>query len=234
MDRINKKPLTRAVFCYNFEMEEKFVEYLKEKFGPVESIILHGSRAKGKSSNKSDWDFIVLVNHNIKQTLFRDNVEGEEIEFEVFKLPINKNEILKNFDTKLINSKLVFDKNSNGKELLNLANGVYKEGLPEDWLSEDELVSAKHYFKSAISGMEDNLDNPAMFFKKFSSFYPRIINMWYRVVKKDFSKNIYDSIPEIKEEDPKLYSYLEKLFSFKSTPEERIEGAKLTLKHIFK
>lgn len=202
---------------------DKSIDYLKQKYHPIDAVIIHGSRASGHAKEHSDWDFIVLAEHEVEQKQYRDNILGQEIEFEVFQLPIHKDEILKKFNTKLKYAKAVYDENGNAQKLIDQAQSIYSEEIPSDWITSERLVSQKSYLQSAIDGMKDNVDNPAMFMKKLGLFYPRVINIWYHVKEKSYPDNIYLSIPYIKEKDPEFHRLLEVFYSLETTPAQKIE-----------
>lgn len=154
-------------------------------------------------------------------------------EFQVFQLPIQEEDILNKFGTKLKRAKVVFDASNKGKDILQKAQYIYAKGLAEHRYSLDAKIGTKAYLNSAISGMKDNIANPAMFTKKFGVFYPRIVNVWYQFVNKSYSDNLYISLPIIKEKDKVFYDYLEVLYAYDTKPKDRIEVAEKLLKHIF-
>lgn len=221
--------------CYTFYMGKinKFIEYLQDKYGPVSAILLHGSRASGYAREHSDWDFIILTDHQVDQKQYRDFVENENIEFEVFQLPVAKENIVRVFNTKLKHAQAVYDPKGVGQDLIDQAREVYEEGIPEEWITGTSLVSKNSYLQSAIDGMKDNLDNPAMFMKKLGTFYPRIINIWYQIKERAYSDNIYISIPHIQELDPVFADKLEVVYSLESSPREKIKAAESLMGDLF-
>ena len=194
--------------CKNSIDEQKLstcIDFLKEKYHPVEAIVPHSSRASGYAQQNSDWDFFVFIEYKLSQKQFRDNVEGEEIEFVVHQLPINKKDILDVFESKLKHVKIVYGKNRSIQNLINTAKKVYQAGIPQGEVTGARLLSQKHYLLSSIRGIRDNIDNEAMFMKKLGTFYPRIINIWYKFKRREYSDNIYISIPYIKDHDPVFF-----------------------------
>lgn len=218
--------------CYIYAMEELLVKYLLNKIEGIESIILHGSRASGFAKKRSDWDFILLINsdNKILKEENRANVEGEEIEFQLKNLPIAEENIIDLFGAKLRYAKVCFDKENSGKTLLDLASKIYNKGRKS---TSAQKLSHFSFINSALNGMKDNIDFPAMFTKKLGAFYPRIINYWYMFKEESYSDNLYISIPYIKKEDPTFFKELEKVYRLETSPETKIKAAEKLISIIF-
>jgi len=217
----------------NQEKLNKCIDYLKQKYHPVDAIILHGSRASGYARELSDWDFMVLTEHNVNQKQHRDNIAGEEIEFEVFQLPIENKDIFSKFNTKLKHAKAVYDENGNAQVLIDEAQKIYQAGITEEEVTGARLLSQRHYLLSALGGMKDSVDNPAMFMKKLGTFYPRIINIWYKFKERSYSDNIYLSIPYLQSKDPEFAETLKIVYSLDTTPIQKIEASEKLIKIVF-
>ena len=213
--------------------QKTHIKYLKEKYDPIEAIILHGSRASGHEQPHSDWDYIILVNHSITQKQFREKIHDDEIEFEVVSLPIADEDILKRLGSKLQYARIIYDKSAQGQALLDAASVVYKKGIPDERVSTERLISRKRYFESKILGMKDSLDNPPMFMKKLGGFFPDIVNVWFPIKEQSFSKNLYIAIPHIREKDTVFAEYIDHLCSYDTSPTEQIQIAEKMVKHLF-
>lgn len=168
------------------------------------------------------------------QTQYRDEIENQNLEFQVFHLPINEDEILNKLGTKLKHAKVVFDASSIGSEIVLKAQNIYDKALAKHRYSSDARKGTKAYLNSVISGMKDNIDNSAMSTKKFGAFYPRIVNVWNQFVDKTYSENLYISLPYIKSKDNEFFQGLEILYAYNTKPKDRIEIAEKLVKHVFK
>ena len=73
-------------------MQEGIVNHLKEIHKP-DAIILHGSRARGKEREHSDWDFIFLYNNATDVKNGRELYRNQNIEFSVHSLANNIEDI---------------------------------------------------------------------------------------------------------------------------------------------
>lgn len=188
------------------------IEYLLNKFNDVEAIILHGSRVAGYARTYSDWDFIVLTTITQKQEIYRHEIDGYHFEFKLEVLPIATSDIFKIFDCKLQFSGIVFDKNKNGKELLERVRNFYAKGIPDKFLDDEYKMYKKQNRIHILRELRDTIDHPAIFMKKFQGLYPQIINEWYWYKKRDYPKNLYISLPQIKKEDPWFSQKIEILY----------------------
>ena len=115
-----------------------------------------------------------------------------------------------------------------------MAQKIYQAGIPEEEVTGARLLSQKHYLLSALGGMRDSIDNEAMFMKKLGTFYPRIINVWYKFKLREYSDNIYISIPYIEQHDPTFAELLSKIYSSQVSPQEKVEVSEMILDYIFK
>ncbi len=186
-------------------MQNSIVEYLKENFEP-DSIILHGSRARGKERPHSDWDFILLYRQPTSVKNGRLIVDGQNVEYSVAVLPIT--DVFGMFDTKLNKAKVVFDTENIATGLIKDATAYYNIGV--HW-NEEKRNAHKAWLEGRLAGMEDNIDNPLLFQKYFSDFYGRVFNYWYWLVAHQHSEPIYVAVDEIKEKDIEYFNLINKL-----------------------
>lgn len=209
-------------------MQNSIVEYLKENFHP-DSIILHGSRARGKERPHSDWDFILLY---LQPTLVKNGrlfVDGQNVEYSVTALPVT--DIFGTFDTKLNKAKVIFDTDNIGTGLIAEATAFYNKGV--HW-NEEKRASHKLWLEGRIAGMGDNIDNPLLFQKYFSDFYGRVFNYWYWLVAHQHSEPIYIAVDEIKEKDPIYFEMLGEMVDSSSSSERRVQLANDIAQCLFK
>ena len=82
------------------KQEQKIVAVLKEKYNPV-AIFLHGSRAVGKERVHSDWDIVMLFTGDIPRKGYREEIEGEDVEWKAFNVPAEESSIHEVFDVYL-------------------------------------------------------------------------------------------------------------------------------------
>ena len=209
-------------------MQNSIVEYLKENFEP-DSIILHGSRARGKERPHSDWDFILLYRQPTLVKNGRLFVDGQNVEYSVAVLPIT--DIFGTFDTKLNKAKVIFDTDNIGSGLIGEATAFYAKGVHGN---EEKRASHKLWLEGRIAGMGDNVDNPLLFQKYFSDFYGRVFNYWYWLVANQHSEPIYIAVDEIKEKDPVYFEILGEIADNSSSSERRVQLADKISDYLFK
>jgi hypothetical protein len=185
-------------------MEQKLVEYLREKFNPT-AIILHGSRASGHARTHSDWDFVLLYG---SETVIPKNGRTEEfeenVEFTHHQLPVV--DVMREFGTKLQNARVVHENENAGSEILKRSQLACTEPLA--W-TEEEKHSHSLWMQGRVNGMKDTIMEPALFEKYAADFYQRITNYWYWAIKDRYPKPIYLALEEITENDPGYFSLIQ-------------------------
>lgn len=201
-------------------MKEKILKHLIEKYNP-DAIILHGSRARNISREKSDWDFIILFNQPTEHKSGREYFLNQNIEFTIATFPVS--DILEKFSTKLQKAIVLFEKNNSGTILLNEATIIYNQGV--DW-SEEKIMNHRLWMQGRIDGMQDHINRPEIFYKYFSDFYPRIFDYWYLILHKSYSQPIYIAIEEIKDLDNEYYELIIKLSNQSTSLEDKVIVAK--------
>lgn len=187
--------------------EEKIIEYLKTKYCPV-AIILHGSRAVGKECPHSDWDIIMLFREAPPRMKYREEVDGEDVEWKGYVLPINDKEIISRCDVYIQFAKVLWEEKDEGIDLLKRASVEYAKGPQlsvED--REREILFLRHKFL----GMKDNEQISYMFLRHLSVFFASASRMWFEILHNEFSKPFYLAMPEIRERDPEYCHHLEML-----------------------
>lgn len=209
-------------------MEQDIIAHIKDGYHP-DAIILHGSRARGKERDHSDWDFIFLYNELTDIKSGRELYQQQNLEFSVYVLP--PSDIYEQFGTKLQGAKVLYEKENEGTILLQQATDYY--GLGVHW-SDEKIADHRLWIMGRINGMEDNADNPIIFTKYYTDFYSRIFNYWYWVLQHQHSQPIYIAVVEIAKKDPG-YHELVSIFTSPDTPiEKRIRTAKELSARLFK
>ena len=187
-------------------MLETIVYHLRENFDP-DAIILHGSRARRMEREHSDWDFILIYKENKPAPgTGRLLLNEQNIEFQSEN--ISDKDVISVFGTKLQQAKVVFEKDSEGTDILFKANEKYEGGIN---LPLEKLQGHKLWMKGRIDGMSDCLHEPILFDKYFSDVYPRIFSYWYWFKQSKYSQPIYVAVREIEETDTEYYKLIEDL-----------------------
>ncbi len=183
-------------------MQDKIINRIIEMYNP-DAIILHGSRARHKEREHSDWDIVLLFSQQTEVKNSRELFEGQNIEYSVHILPIE--DIFSVFGAKLQGAVVLFEKDNLGSSLLSEAYVYYEQGI--DWPRE-KIDAHQLWVQGRIQGMADSVENPLLFHKYFSDFYDRVYNYWYWLKQNKHSQPIYIAIEEIRETDPVYYQLL--------------------------
>jgi hypothetical protein len=159
------------------------------------------------------------------------NWRGEEIEWEIFSLPVSDS-LIHNLSPKLRDAQLLFDTNKIGEEIIGRVNERLKKGLPESSRTIEKHVSAKSFVVSKLGRMIDTQNDMEMYIKYSSVFYLKMVNNWYNFLHYEYSKNLYNALPEIETRDPVFRKMIHD-FIFGS-PVQQIEVGRQMISHIFK
>ncbi len=186
-------------------MQDKIINHIVEIYNP-DVIILHGSRARNKERENSDWDIVLLFSQQTEVKNGRELFEGQNIEYSVHTLPTE--DIFGVFGAKLQNAKVLFEKGGLGTSLLKEADSYYEKGVC--W-SQEKIDAHKLWIEGRIQGMADSTENPLLYHKYYSDFYDRVYNYWYWLKQNKHSQPIYIAIEEIRENDPAYYQLLSAL-----------------------
>jgi predicted nucleotidyltransferase len=208
---------------------QKIVDYLVTIYSPV-AILLHGSRAVEKNRPHSDWDIIMLFDKEVIQKRYREEVDGEDVEWKSFLIPTEKTDIIDTFDVYLQFAKVLWEKDNAGSELLKKALAEYSRG-PK--LSDSQIKREQQFFEHKVSGMKDDKDTPYMFLRHLSVLFNRSSNLWFEILHNEYSKPFYISIPIIKEKDYEYYTHLMTLCSNSSPNDEKIISAEWIANKLF-
>ena len=199
-------------------MEEKIMQHLRETYDPV-AIILHGSRASGHERPHSDWDFSLMHSQGVGlPDDGRSEVLGENIEYSHHEYPVK--DVMNEFGIKLQNARVMYEKNTEGTEILEMAQIAYRE--LSTW-TDKQRYNHSLWMKGRVTGMEDTVEQPLLFEKYAADFYHRITNYWYWTVRDSHSLPIYLALEEIKEKDPEYFVCIEKFVH--GSREEKVKQA---------
>ena len=209
-------------------MKEKIVQYLKNKYF-AEIIILHGSRASGKSRDNSDWDIFVFTNKDVKGN--PGEFDGQKLDVNVIRLPFERDEFIDDYGRNLHNAELLLDnEDKTGKNIIEEGKKYYALGRN---LTTREYANRKNYMSRIIDRMSGTVDKPERFFLYLGYFYEKALQYWFET-KGRFSKPVYDAVEVIKAEDDNYYQLLETIFSNTVSNEDKLKSVKELQKFLFK
>lgn len=208
-------------------MLEKITDYLLKTYKP-NAIILHGSRARGKERQHSDWDFIFLYNSPESGQNGREIYKEQNIEFSSHLLPIG--DIEQEFSIKLQGAKVVYEENSIGTDLLKRAYSYYQEGV--HW-PQKKVDDHKLWVEGRINGMRDNVNNEMIFSKYFADFYQRVFNYWYWILQHVHTQPIYIAMEQIADKDEEYFNLVAGLANQNTSLKEKVEIAEKISSRLF-
>lgn len=210
------------------EKATEIVEYLKTAYGP-EAIILHGSRSIGKERLHSDWDILMLFNSEPSKKSNREDVYGEDVEWKAFVLPVSQSAILDDFGVVLQNAKVLWEKDNEGSELLELAQSEYSKGAQ---LTPEDHTRYRQFLVHKLHSLEDDRDTPYMFLRHLGEFFSRATNWWFEILHDEHRKPFYIALPTIQERDSEYYRLL-MILCGDGSKNEKIEAAQAVVKKLF-
>jgi predicted nucleotidyltransferase len=206
-------------------MENQIVEYLKDKY-KAEAIILHGSRAKGKNRDNSDWDLIILTSLDIRG--IPEEYLEQKLDVTTVRVPVDE-KYIREYTSFLNTGRVLFDnKESLGEQIVNKAKEYFLLGKN---LTKEEIESRKQYLLRSIDRMEGVINSPEMFFLYLGFFYTKAIQYWFEI-KNRFSKPAYEAFEDIKSQDQNYYSLLKVLHS-QVPNEQKLNAAKEIIPLLF-
>lgn len=214
----------------NQEKTDQIAAFLKQKYKPT-AVLLHGSRAVGKERTHSDWDVIMLFNGDVPRKGYREEIEGEDVEWKAFNAPKGNESVTKVFDVYLQFAKVLWEEGDIGTELLERARAEYTKG-PKQY-TDDEVRREKQYFQHKIQGLIDDKDTQYLFFRHLCVLRTQAMRLWFELLNKRFSQPLYLSMPLIEKEDPDFYKNLVSFTAFDTSPEIKIKNAEAMFARIF-
>ena len=205
-------------------MEDKIVEFIKSEYDP-EVILLGGSRAKGKETEKSDWDLFLLGSK-------KEN--GGFLDFKNSRLDVTfkkwpeENKPLTLPYAPLWPIRVLLD-NSEGRlqKVLNKTEEDFGKG-PLTLYS--EAVSGRfERIDSWKRKIEKYRDNPMVEYFYAGFFYEIAIRLWFEV-RDRWPLTPAEGLPLIRSEDIEFYELLVSFVS--SIPSKRIKSATVILEKL--
>lgn len=200
------------------DIREKIVGYLKEKYRPI-AIISHGSRSSNYFTPQSDWDFWVITDLEVGSSV--EDFEGQSLDVMIAKYPI-EGEVAQIFGGTLQNARVLFDTNGKGEEILKNAREIYQQGRN---LSDKERENRLDFITRRLKKLEDNTDNPGVFFFHLGTFYDRALRYWFEVKQNQWPKHPAIGLQVIKKNDHQYFDLLKVLFSENSSS-KKLEAAR--------
>lgn len=210
--------------------QEKIVGFLRKKYNPV-VVLLHGSRAVGKERPHSDWDIVMLFSGDIPRKGYREEIEGQDVEWKAFVVPEDKSSIYEIFDVYLQFAKVLWENGDVGAKLLERAKEEYAKG-PKPY-TEDEKRREKQYFHHKIRGLVDDQDTQYLFFRHLCVLRTQSTRLWFELLNNKFSQPLYLAMPLIEKEDPDFYKNLVSFTAFDTSQAEKIKNAEVMFVRIF-
>ncbi len=215
------------------DTEQKIVEYIQKTYNPV-GIILHGSRARGDAMPKSDWDLLVLVDHDFIQTTYGVEVEGEYLDPFVMKTPVTRESFLKEgyLVPALTKAKILFDHEENAENAISLAKELHTKGKI---LSPEEIENRKQFVSRCLNRMHDASESDPLVFqcRLGRDFLPRALDYWFMILHKRWSESVRVALEVIAKEDQEYFMWLQILLT-NAPIESKLKVAENIHKRLFK
>jgi predicted nucleotidyltransferase len=209
-------------------MQEQITEHLKEKYG-AEIIILHGSRATGKSRENSDWDLFVFTKKDVKREV--EDFNNNKLDVYIVKMPVVTEEFVDDYGYVLNTAKIILDDTENaGQKIIEEAKTMYVLGKK---LTDSQLTNRNNFMSRTLDRMSAYADQPEYFLLYLGYFYERTFQYWFEM-KGKYSKPIYDAIPQIKQEDPEYYILIQELSSSSKSNQDKLSAAGKIFSLLFK
>jgi predicted nucleotidyltransferase len=183
------------------DLEIRIAKYLEEKYHP-EAIVLHGSRARGKGKENSDWDLDVFVTQ--PQEGGTEIWEGQALDVDVIALPLSEEELIGKGMYNLRNGKILFDLNGAGEEMVRRGTELFANGRN---LTGQEIENRRIRLWRVLRRLQGNADSREIFFYHLGEFYSVIIRYWFEL-RNRWSEPIYMAQEIISEEDPDFWNLI--------------------------
>ncbi len=197
-------------------MEAKIIEFIKSEYDP-EVILLGGSRAKGRETEKSDWDLFILGPKKGNGGFV--DFEGQHLDI-TFKNWPEQGKALTIPSGPLWPLKVLLD-NSGEKlsKLLKQTEENYHKGPLI--LYRDLVLDRLGKLESWERKMNRYADNPQVEFWYTGAFYELAIRLWLEFQNK-WSLPAAEVLEVIKNDDEKFYNLLTKFLSSDSLHRQEV------------
>ena len=154
---------------------------------------------------RSDWDVLLLFSEKPELTLNREEIAGQDVEWNAVRVPVAENAILSTIGVELQFGKVLWEDESRaGTRLLEQAAAFYAKGVQ---ITEADRAKYKQYLCHKIAGMEDDIATPYMFLRHQYMFFLRASNWWFEM-NGQYPKPFYMAMPIIRERDQEYHDLL--------------------------
>lgn len=187
-------------------MLDQIVEYLVSQYKP-KSILLHGSRARGDHSDKSDYDITLIEPNTTKATSHR----FLDYQLDINLVPKDCNIITTGSNIPTWPVQILFDDYDQiGLKIVQRTKQAYKNG--PNTLGKDDWNNRKYYAERLINKIDSRGTEPLTRYYYLSEFYMRIIRYWFEK-NNLWTVSPYRALPYIREKDKAFAEMLENLWS---------------------
>lgn len=186
------------------DKDAAIVDHLRLRYNPV-AVVLHGSRAVGRQRPHSDWDIFLLVTEPRELAVDREDIAGEDVEWQACVVPVADHAILDTFGVQLQFAKLLWeDASGAGSALLRQAARFYAQGVR---LTEAKKRRYQQYLNHKANGMADDMGTPCLFLRHQYALLERASNWWFEM-RGQYRKPFYLAMPIIQQQDPAYHELL--------------------------
>ncbi len=187
-------------------MEQQIIDYLKTLCEPI-AIILYGSQASGFAKPKSDWDVVVLSRESLG--FVSTQINGAFIDIDSVVYPASVEDLMKKFDGTLQSSKVIFDTDSVGEDLLKEVKKIYANGKN---LQPVELSRRIQFITRRLNKLEDNISDEVLFNIHLGVFADKAIQYWFEILNNRWRTSLGTALGIITNEDANYALLLKRLF----------------------
>jgi len=169
------------------------------------AVVLHGSRALGMQRRHSDWDIFLLFHELPAQAFHREEIAGEDVEWQAVKVPVADQALLKTCGVVLQFARVLWeDASGAGSTLLRQAAAFYARGVA---LTDADKAAYRQYLIHKAHGMEDDANTPWLFLRHQHAFLERATNWWFEM-RGEYKKPLYVAMPIIHAQDPAYHDLI--------------------------
>lgn len=173
----------------------------------------------------------MLFGSDVPRKGYREEIEGEDVEWKAFIVPKEKSLIYEVFDVYLQFAKVLWEDGDVGTKLLERAKEEYSRGSKPH--TDDEARREKQYFHHKIQGLIDDQDTQYLFFRHLCVLRTQSMRLWFELLNSKFSQLLYLAMPLIQKEDPDFYKNLVSFTASDTSPAEKIKNAEVMFERFF-
>lgn len=208
-------------------MEEKIVEYLKEKYTP-KAFILVGSRAADEATEYSDWDIVLYVGTNIDST--SELFKGQFLDIEFIKLPVSDDHILQTSFAPDSRMKILIDTPDGiAQRIVEQTHGRIKQGPKK--LTDEEYSKRKKKLYRLLQKCMARPDDEGYVFIYIGAVHEFALRYYFEL-RQEWSKPAYKALAHLREHDPDTYELFESIQG-KTDSREKIKAGKKLYEKLF-